>query len=381
MFNLPEVASRVSDTFQALPSFNGPSMGQFNVGGLGPINFNTQTPGFTATRFPSLGPIQTRMPSLGPLQMPSGFLGPIGFGLQQNNAGPGIQLNGDGSNYTPPQPVVGGQPNAPSQTAGPYAPGVVESYIRHKAASLHIDPEIAVSAAQGEGLNNYVGDNNSSFGPYQLHMGSIAPGGNYVGGLGDTFKAETGLDPHDPSTWKDQVDWVLNGLANKKFDWSPWHGAAAKGITGTMGVGTYNGPVPEFMDNSQPKTNWEQTAEAQLANITGLPYHWGGHDPATGFDCSGFVSWVYGQQGIKLTPQTQSMYAETAPTNTPQPGDLVFFNMNTSDPHLQHVGIYMGNGQFINDTDYGGKSGVQVSNLSDWSTQHPEFRSVAMKLQ
>jgi hypothetical protein len=50
-----------------------------------------------------------------------------------------------------------------------------------------------------EGLNNYVGDNGSSFGPYQLHMGGLAPGRNSGPGLGDVFKKETGLDPRNPA--------------------------------------------------------------------------------------------------------------------------------------------------------------------------------------
>jgi hypothetical protein len=397
MVDLGDVASRVSGTFQALPSFKGPNMGQFN---LGPVNFGGQLPG------PAMGGASLPGPAFGGGQLPSGInFGGLGLqapnfggvslpglsfsglatspgagmtntGLPIMGGGSGVQLNNDGTKFIPPPPATN-QPNAPVKNAGPYQPSDVESYIRYSAAKNHIDPEIAVSVARNEGLNTYIGDQGSSFGPFQLHVGGKAPAGsgNEGSGLGDTFRAQTDLDPTDPKTWKDQVDWVMNYLA-KGGDWSPWHGAIHAGVSGKMGIGTYNGPVPEYLDSYQPKTTWEQTAESQMSDITGKPYHWGGHDPTTGFDCSGFVSWVFGQQGINLTPQTSGMFAQTVPSSQPKSGDLVFFNMNTNDPHLQHVGIYMGDGTFINDTDWGGKSGVQISKISDWANQHPEFRSV-----
>ncbi len=98
-----------------------------------------------------------------------------------------------------------------------------ESYIRDAAARRGIDPDVAVKVAKTEGLGGqYAGDAGSSFGPFQLHYGNIAKGGNAVSGLGDTFTKATGLHASDPKTIPQQVDFALDYAA--KNGWSPWHG-------------------------------------------------------------------------------------------------------------------------------------------------------------
>lgn len=72
----------------------------------------------------------------------------------------------------------------------------------------------------------------------------------------------------------------------------------------------------------------------------GGAYIWGGKT-FRAWDCSGFVSWVFAQHGIKLTPYTFAMKNELKPTSNPQPGDIVFQN------GYNHVGIYLGNGRMI----------------------------------
>jgi cell wall-associated NlpC family hydrolase len=76
----------------------------------------------------------------------------------------------------------------------------------------------------------------------------------------------------------------------------------------------------------------------------GVPYVWGGASPS-GFDCSGFVMYVYAQVGISLPHYTVAQWdypgAVSVPRDQLEPGDLVFFY------GLGHVGIYIGNGQFV----------------------------------
>ena len=74
----------------------------------------------------------------------------------------------------------------------------------------------------------------------------------------------------------------------------------------------------------------------------GVPYVWGGESPK-GFDCSGLVAYVYAQLGITLPHYAAAQYqlGVAVPSDQLQPGDLVFFD------GLDHVGIYIGGGQFV----------------------------------
>ena len=75
----------------------------------------------------------------------------------------------------------------------------------------------------------------------------------------------------------------------------------------------------------------------------GVPYVWGGSSPSTGFDCSGFSSYVFAQVGVYLPHHAASQYSmgTAGPYDQLAPGDLVFFS------GLGHVGIYIGSGQFV----------------------------------
>jgi cell wall-associated NlpC family hydrolase len=99
-------------------------------------------------------------------------------------------------------------------------------------------------------------------------------------------------------------------------------------------------------------------------SFTGARYRHGGTSPAQGFDCSGFVRFVFGHFGVEL-PRSARAMAEALPKVAPearQPGDLVFFNTN-GKPY-SHVGIYLGDGRFVHATSAAGKT-VKVSALDE----------------
>lgn len=89
----------------------------------------------------------------------------------------------------------------------------------------------------------------------------------------------------------------------------------------------------------------------------GTPYAWGGNTPQ-GFDCSGYVAYVYGQHGIQLGRTSYDMFQQGTSVKDLQPGDLVFFS--TYDSGASHVGIYVGDNKFVSATD----SGVTVDSFS-----------------
>ncbi|MHB8642950.1 MAG: C40 family peptidase [Gaiellaceae bacterium] len=91
----------------------------------------------------------------------------------------------------------------------------------------------------------------------------------------------------------------------------------------------------------------------------GTPYVWAGASPA-GFDCSGFVMYVFGQMGVSLPHSTYAMWGMGTPVSQDQleAGDLVFFD------GLGHMGIYIGGGQFIHSPHSGDV--VKISSMSGW---------------
>ena len=97
-------------------------------------------------------------------------------------------------------------------------------------------------------------------------------------------------------------------------------------------------------------------------SFRGTPYVWGGETPREGFDCSGFVQYVYRHHGVYLPRTAKQMAGALPPVDrrVRKPGDLVFFN-TTGKPY-SHVGIYIGQNYFVHSSSSKGR--VIISNLN-----------------
>jgi len=112
---------------------------------------------------------------------------------------------------------------------------------------------------------------------------------------------------------------------------------------------------------------------SQLVNtaksVMGTKYVYGG-TTAKGFDCSGFIGYVYKKSGVSLPRTSAAMYStgtSVAKKNL-KAGDLVFFN--TSGKGVSHAGIYIGNGKFAHSSS---SKGVSISKLNDpyfWGSKY-----------
>jgi len=118
--------------------------------------------------------------------------------------------------------------------------------------------------------------------------------------------------------------------------------ASAAGLTGSTSATSASAPT------GATGTGAEVVGAA--TKYLGVPYKWGGTDPATGLDCSGFTQRVFADLGVDI-PRTASQQATAgrpvASLAEAQPGDLVFFDNSSSRSGIDHVGLYIGGGKMI----------------------------------
>src|SRR5699024_196853 len=95
-------------------------------------------------------------------------------------------------------------------------------------------------------------------------------------------------------------------------------------------------------------------------SVIGTPYEWAGTSPS-GFDCSGFIYWAYKESGNSIARlSTDGYYNRSYMIDSPKKGDLVFFE-GTYKNGISHMGIYLGNNEFIH---AGTSQGVTISNVN-----------------
>lgn len=141
-------------------------------------------------------------------------------------------------------------------------------------------------------------------------------------------------------------------------------GLEADGIVGAL---TYKALVGRELPVSRSmSTNRTRRLVQEALRYQGVPYYFGGTTP-NGFDCSGYTRYVYAQVGVTLPRMADSQYYDLPEVSELQVGDLVFFE--TYEPGPSHVGIYIGNRQFVNASS---SRGVVVDSLDSgyWSARY-----------
>ena len=116
-----------------------------------------------------------------------------------------------------------------------------------------------------------------------------------------------------------------------------------------------NTPGIDYTVPAEALTDSEFAAIYEEAKkYVGTPYVWGGSTPETGFDCSGYICWVFNQNGYEVGRTTanglwqKSQHISEAEA---KPGDLVFFKSTYDTPGMSHVGLYLGNGMMVSAGD------------------------------
>jgi cell wall-associated NlpC family hydrolase len=125
-----------------------------------------------------------------------------------------------------------------------------------------------------------------------------------------------------------------------------------------------------------PRTAGDGYAIAGTAlGLRGTPYRNGGSDPS-GFDCSGFVWYVFGQHGIRVARTVGEQYREGVDVagEALQPGDLLFFN--TQGPGASHVGMAIGGDEFVHAPSSRGEVRVERISAPYWSSRYVGARRV-----
>lgn len=130
-------------------------------------------------------------------------------------------------------------------------------------------------------------------------------------------------------------------------------------------------PVPETIAEARAHPLIERALGA-----LGTRYRYGGNTPESGFDCSGFVRWIYLDVAAQLPRSANALAQVDAPdvaSGALQPADLLFFRINRKRS-ISHVGMYLGNGQFVHSPSSGGKVRVDSMDAPYWRARFVKAR-------
>ncbi|PMC36007.1 peptidoglycan endopeptidase [Bacillus sp. UMB0899] len=124
---------------------------------------------------------------------------------------------------------------------------------------------------------------------------------------------------------------------------------------------------------TQPSFNADKLI-TEAKKYIGVPYVWAGNTPS-GFDCSGYLKYVFQTQGVTIPRTVATIWDATTPVTSPAKGDLVFYATTAKSP--THAGIYIGDNKFIH---AGSSTGVTITDMNNsyWKPRYLGARKVKM---
>ncbi len=199
------------------------------------------------------------------------------------------------------------------------------------------------AAAYDSHYGNYVAIEKDGYTTKYAHMDSLSVSagqqitkGTVIGTTGNTGSS-TGSHLHIECLYNGEY---YNPLFYFDVDEGTLYGETPGGAPG-------NAVPPDAYDDASVQALMEEAAK-----YLGYPYVWGGSNPSTSFDCSGYVCWVFTNSGVHNLPRTtaQGIYDQCTlvPASDAKAGDIIFFTGTyNSAGAVSHVGIYCGNGTMI----------------------------------
>lgn len=163
-----------------------------------------------------------------------------------------------------------------------------------------------------------------------------------------------------------KAGWAKIAYAQEGFNHSDSAGASGEekrtGYVYVPGNALIAYTIPEAVKNNDLRSQVVNYA----VKFVGNPYRWGGTNPNTGADCSGFVQYVMEHAaGVRLdrTSRQQAREGEAVPASSMEPGDLLFYS---SGSEINHVAMYIGEGKIVHAANQ--RSGIKIS---AWNYRKP----------
>lgn len=167
----------------------------------------------------------------------------------------------------------------------------------------------------------------------------------------------------DASYEADTITYLYNGeRINVTGVSGEWYKVIYKDYTGYVYSDYVT--IPEKASGTSSSCSIGQSIVDWAMEFLGTGYVYGGSSPS-GFDCSGFTYYLFNNSGYKISRTASSQWydGEEVSKDELQVGDLVFFSSDTSND-IEHVGIYIGDGQFIHSSSSGGR--VRINSIYDY---------------